>query len=183
MLFREILRKIRTNKKAQIILAGTLVALTVLLFFMQSNVFGKKTNEETSSKTDVITENTSAVGWEKRLAEIISKIEGVGKTDVMITFSSTNEKVTANTVTTNTSESKNQSGTITTSSHTTSTPILTGASGKSEPYVLRENMPEVLGVIVVASGADDPVVRLNILRAVRTALQVPSSCVEIYCMN
>lgn len=179
---KEIAGKIRTDKKAQIFLAGGLIVLLLLVFFLQTGVFTK--NEGSTNTQQTVSKNDySETNWEKRLAEIISEIKGVGKTDVMITFSSTNEKITANTTTTNTSGSQNGSGTITTSTHTTSTPVLTGASGKSEPYIVQEKMPDVIGVIVVAKGAEDPVTRLSILRAVQTALNVPASCVEIYSMN
>lgn len=102
---------------------------------------------------------------------------------MMITAKSTAEKVTADTETTDTSNSVNSSGNTTTTTNATVSPVIVQNNGKSEPYILKEIMPEILGVIVVAEGADAPVTRLAIMRAVQTVLQVNASCVEIYPMK
>jgi stage III sporulation protein AG len=49
--------------------------------------------------------------------------------------------------------------------------------------VLREDSPKVLGVIVVAEGADDIGVKLNLLEAVQTVLNVSPDRVDVYKMN
>jgi stage III sporulation protein AG len=49
--------------------------------------------------------------------------------------------------------------------------------------VLKENNPEIKGVIVVAEGADDIEVRLNLLSAVQTILDVSPDKVNVYKMN
>ena len=87
------------------------------------------------------------------------------------------EKITANTLSTATSSSSNGGNS---SKNVTESPIIINNNGTSQPYVIKEVMPEVIGVIVVAEGADDAVTKLAIMRAVQTALKVDSSCVEIY---
>ena len=48
---------------------------------------------------------------------------------------------------------------------------------------MKENQPEVRGVIVVAQGAEDISVRMNLLNAVTTLLNVSADKVEILKMN
>ena len=48
------------------------------------------------------------------------------------------------------------------------------------PYLLYEKEPEIRGVIVVAEGAADVSVRLDLQRAVCAVLNVPISAVEVF---
>ena len=54
---------------------------------------------------------------------------------------------------------------------------LVNSSGK--PIVLREKMPEIQGVIVVADGAGIASVRLEIIKAVQALLKVPNGNIEV----
>ena len=58
---------------------------------------------------------------------------------------------------------------------------MTLVSGK--PVVLREKMPEVQGVVIVADGADMPSVRLEITKAVQALLKVPNGNIEVFKMS
>lgn len=181
--FKSVTAKLKSIKHIEIIIAVIAVALMILIF---SGISGKSAEKkETADKTNVTvaTATDTTAEWENRLAEVLSKVNGVGTTEVMITVKSTTEKITAKTVSTNTSSSQGSSGNITTSTNTTESPVLVSNNGKSEPYILKEIMPEIQGVIVVAEGADNPTVKLAIMRAVQTVLQVNASSVEIYPMK
>ena len=52
-----------------------------------------------------------------------------------------------------------------------------------EALVIVENEPKVKGVIVVAQGADNVNVKLDLQKAVETILQIKSSQVEIFVMK
>lgn len=179
-----IIAKVKSIKHIEIIIAVIVVALMILIFSGFKSSSSKTTSTDDSATSAVSTTNVSTVAeWEKRLAEILSSIDGVGKAEVMITAKSTTEKVTANTTTTSISSSQGGSGNVTTSTNTTETPVIVNNNGTSEPYILKEVMPEILGVIVVAEGADNSVTKLAIMRAVQTSLQVNAACVEIYPMK
>lgn len=51
---------------------------------------------------------------------------------------------------------------------------------KGEPIVLKEEMPEILGVVVVAKGATNAAVRLNIVRTVQVLLGVTYDKIEVF---
>lgn len=179
----EIFAKIKSIKHIEVIIAIIAVALMIIVF----TGIGTKSSEKTSKSstaTDSAATTTnseeSIAAWEKKLSEILSKIDGVGKAEVMITAKGTNEKITANTTTTATS---NSSGGASNTTNTTISPVIVNNNGTSEPYIVKELMPEIIGVIVVAEGADNAVNKLLIMRAVQTALSVDSGCVEIYPMK
>jgi stage III sporulation protein AG len=52
--------------------------------------------------------------------------------------------------------------------------LLQSASGANEPVVIREVHPEIAGVLVLAGGASNPVLRERLIQAVETVLDVPS---------
>jgi stage III sporulation protein AG len=173
-----LIKKIRGIKHIEIIIGIIAVALMLLVF--SSGIFRSGGKERESAPQ---TAATVTATWETRLGEIISGIQGVGRAEVMITFASTPQKLVAGTVTTTTSSSEMQGGGRTTSSSSTEAPVIVNNNGVSQPYILKETMPDVIGVVVVAQGAESPIIRLAIMRAVQTALSVPANKVEIFAMN
>lgn len=179
---KDFIEKIKSIKHIEIIIGVVAVALMIIIF---AGVGGKSSSESDESKESVSEEQqtVSVSELEGKLAAVLSDIDGVGKSSVLITAKSSGEKITANTVTTNTSTSQSGSGNVTSTTSSTESPVIVNNGGKSEPYVIKELMPEILGVIVVAEGADSAVTRLAIMRAVQAVLQVSASCVEIYPMK
>ena len=120
---------------------------------------------------------------ELRLTEIVSHIDGAGRTKVMVTMDSTSEYVYAKDTSVRTDTSSSQeNGRVSESSGSsaeTSHIIIDGKSG-DEPLVEKQIEPKVRGVIVLCEGADNPVVENRVTEAVKTALGISSSriCVE-----
>lgn len=104
----------------------------------------------------------------------------------MITYESSPELVPA--FSTDTQETTNiQSGqNSTTESQTVSqnqNPITVSKDGENQALILVEKKPKIRGVIVVAEGASDIGVKLNLYNAVQTVLQVEASKVDVFEMN
>ncbi len=132
------------------------------------------------SKEDVVKEDQQ-YELETKLERILSQIQGAGDLDVMITFESSEEIEPAfntNTTTEKTQEKDQQGGerTITTSSENKT--MIT--SSGNDPIVIKTNQAKINGVIVVASGANDLIVKETLYNAVQTALQIQGHQVEIY---
>lgn len=175
-----LVRKIRANRKLELLLyAG--VAVLVLLLYVSG------TREKKTGGVSVASVGTAAAqsgqDTEEKLKAVLSCIRGAGKVEVMITYETGREIVTAMTTNTNTSSSISQNGSDTSqSSQTTETSqpaTYSGEAGK-EPIVLYEKEPTIRGVIVVAEGAADVTVRLDLQRAVRAVLDVPLSAIEVF---
>ena len=103
---------------------------------------------------------------EKELETALCKMNGVEEAKVVINYETSGEKIPA--MSTDTIHSENDSR---------QRSEITTISGSA--LILKEKLPEVRGVIVVADGAKDIGVRMNIMSAVTTLLGVPSDKVEI----
>ena len=158
--------------KPLIILSGICIVVLLVMTFMPDKV-----EKETSAQRDTKTQETSESekkDLESKLTEILSKINGAGDVDVMITFESSEEIVPAynsNTTTETTKEQDSSGGERTTTSST---------QNKTMIVVLKTSEAKIKGVIVVASGASNQKVKQLLYDAVKTSLQISGHQVEIY---
>ena len=120
---------------------------------------------------------------EQRLEEVLSCIRGAGKVRVMVTYDTGVEVVPimSTDTQTSTSESVTASGQTVNQNQTESQTPVTGR--ESEPLVLTEKQPRIRGVLVVAEGAADIAVRINLMNAVQTVLGVDARCISVYEMK
>ncbi len=175
--------KLKKIKHFEIILVVILACLVLLIWFAD---FGDdKTTSSNSNKTyssSSLSQYTQEL--ESRLESVLGNIDGAGKVNVMITFdgnsevilaTTTDEKVTSNS-TTSSGGTVNESKTETVSVE----PVLITGNGTTTPIIIMEKMPNIKGVIVIAEGANDVRVKLDLLKAVQALLTVTSSQVEIF---
>ncbi|HHY77472.1 MAG TPA: stage III sporulation protein AG [Clostridiales bacterium] len=121
---------------------------------------------------------------EEELAGILSKIAGVGKVSVMITYESGKELVTQKdkSITDKVTDEKDNAGgtrIINESSVSEKTVMVNQQGGSSEPLIVKEINPQIRGVIVVAEGAWDSKVKRKISQAVQTVLDIPAYRVTV----
>ena len=123
----------------------------VALMIAAHSFSGKKAQPEPqAAETAVYTADE-----EKRLADMLSKIEGAGSVSVMITYNSGTEKNLA--YETKTSEREGSGERSEDKKAVTS---------DGEPVVVKEVYPSVKGIIIAADGADKPQVKTAIREAV-----------------
>lgn len=121
----------------------------------------------------------------KRLEEVLSNISGAGHVRVLVTLSAGTEQLFAHDVTEgvrNSTESDGQGGRRTNEEVNTErrlTLLDSGSGGGRVPVVSQVKAASVRGVLVVAEGADDPKVRLRLVRAVQSLLDVPVHRIEV----
>lgn len=179
---KELVNKLKGIKNIEIILAVSIGLIILVIYFFPSAEENKDKNADTG-----ITINTSSeLTDEQKLKNVLSEIKGAGRIEVMITYESSPELVPA--FSTDTQETTNvQSGqNNTTESQTVSknqNPITVSKDGENQALILVEKKPEIRGVIVVAEGAADIGVKLNLYNAVQTVLQVDANKVDVFEMN
>lgn len=143
----------------------------------QDEVTAQIQNEE-SEESDL----ESADNLERRLKKILSKIEGAGNIDVMITFESSEEiqpAYNSNSTTETTEEKDSQGGERVVTTESENKTMITSSS--NSPIILKTTEAKVKGVLVVSSGASDMKVKETLYNAVQTALQVEGHQVQIIC--
>ncbi|ABZ82899.1 stage iii sporulation protein ag, putative [Heliomicrobium modesticaldum Ice1] len=122
----------------------------------------------------------------ERVASAVSKIEGVGATEVVVSLAqgTQSEYATNSNANNKKIEEKDKSGgTRVTSDNTDSRTVVVvkeSTAAKEQPVVVRELRYQVAGVLVVAEGARDANVRQNISRAVCTLLDIPAHKVSVF---
>lgn len=167
----EKIKKLSAKKKTQYLAMAIIIAVILLIYF--STLTPAKKDTGTENKATV--SETSVDSLEKRLKAALAKVEGAGNVDVVINFESSSELVPA------TSEDIQSSSSAEDDKYTETRNEKKGIATSSggEAVILREDQPEVRGVIVVAQGAGDIGVRMNLLNAVKTLLNVEADKVEI----
>ncbi|WP_027701585.1 stage III sporulation protein AG [Metaclostridioides mangenotii] len=180
--FKNLNEKDKKKLYSLVIVAGICVVSLVLLSVFPNGSKDKEEAEEGATDENVsVSESSDQADMENKLTRILTKIEGAGDVDVMVTFESSEEIQPAynSNQTTETTEEKDAQGgerTVTTSSENKT--MIT--SGSSDSVVIKTIEPKIKGVIVVASGASSPKVKETLYSAVQTSLQIAGHQVEIY---
>jgi stage III sporulation protein AG len=175
--------KLDFKKKLQYLAVLLIVIVILAIYFASTSI--PQNNETPNVGAAAVTEAGSS-SIEEKLQETLSKIEGAGQVQVMITYESSAEIVPAISVDTQTStttdESENGNSTTNTENKQSEIVTVNGSDGNGA-LVLKENSPPVKGVIVVAQGADDIGVKLSLLGAVETILNISPDQVDVYKMQ
>lgn len=156
------------NKKNIKIIVAVVIMLVAVILYIGISLDSKNVSSESSSDTTgYISTLEYCEKLEGKLEDIISQIDGAGNVKVMISVDGSPELLYVSD--TDTKTSTTTSGTTTT---TSSSPIIIGNSGNSSGIIMTEKLPNVKGVIVVSSGAGDTKIKLNILNAISTLLDI-----------
>ena len=124
---------------------------------------------------------------EKKLKDTLSKIEGAGKVDVMITLEDSGESVVEKDMEKETSdlnETDTAGGSRTEkSTRTTHAAVYSEQNSEKTPFVEKEKTPKVSGVLVVAEGGENTAVKQNISEAVMALFQIDVNRIKVVKMN
>lgn len=124
---------------------------------------------------------------EESLEDILSKMSGVGKVDVLVTYSETsevvamyNEKYTSS----STEEADTNGGTRKIEETDTSKEIIfEDKNGQQTPITQKVVMPKIEGAIVTAEGAGNINTKTNIIQAVSAATGLATYRIQVFEMN
>lgn len=149
-----IFEKIKSGKSLEIIVVAILAVIIMIVIY---NATYKK-----SEKTQTTLDYYSSI--EEKLIYVLSEIDGAGDVKVMITFADEGEKVLAyETV-------ENTDGSIVTK------PVIVNGN----VVIISEKSPEISGVLIVATGANNISVRSNLVNAAAAVLNINQSVIKVY---
>lgn len=121
--------------------------------------------------------------YEQRIKDILERMVGVGQVDVLVNIESTEEIVIYRNVreSQSTTDEKDRNGASRQVTDVTrSSEIVMNKSGGHEaPIIVKTSKPQIRGIVIVANGAENDVVRQMILDAVRKGLDVPPHRISI----
>lgn len=179
-----IFKKLKSIKNIEIVVVVLIISVMFLIYFgsLGSDSEGKSKASSTIADIQYTSASQYAKELEEKLEETLSKIDGAGQVSVVVTLSSSSELIIAKTVeTTKKTESTTNNGVTTTKENVevVEKPIIIDGANGDEPIVLLEVMPKIAGIVVVAEGAKDVNVKLNILKAIQALLTIPNGNIEI----
>ena len=151
-------------------------AILLLLVFagiLLSGLGSSKSNapkEEAATRENDTGEYKSSL--ENQLKETLGKVEGIGEIDVMITLESevSREIVYNESTSENSSSADNQR--TTTQVNSAKDAVMVKNSDGTYPYTHSGSYPKITGAIIVAEGADSPVIKAYIIDAVKAVLNI-----------
>lgn len=167
------MQKLKNIKHIEfVILVIFVVVLAVIYMSSQKNESSTSNMAEASSLEEY------GEYLEDKLENVIKNIDGAGNIEVMITFDG---RITYEYATEKEEVTTSSSVTGGTNSKTTTNEkmIIVSQNGKETPLIVKEIYPPIAGVVVVSSGAGNVAVKLNIISAIETLLDVDNNKVQV----
>lgn len=134
-------------------------AIGIVLIYISSLIPSEKKSSET-----VIVEKDYCVDIEQKLEEILPKIAGVGRVDVMITAKNDGKITLAK------DKEENSEKTI----------VLNQKGGGENTQILSESYPEIQGIIVVADGGGNVKTQEKLTSAVMALLNLDAHRIKVF---
>jgi stage III sporulation protein AG len=155
-------------KKKTVLTGAVVVGIIGMLIILISDSDNGKTEKTAVAEQNINFETAEAynVQMEEKLKNILSSIDGVGKADVLITLTSTEEYVYAQTKEQNSYGEENDY-------------VIIDNGSKKEALVKKIQNPEISGVVIVCEGGGKSKVCEKIYRAVSTALGIPTTKIYV----
>ena len=125
---------------------------------------------------------------EERLEEFFALVEGAGRVRVMVSPLTAGETVFAvdvNASSTHTVEQDAEGGSreVRQQQSNTQTVMISDRQGSDRPLVLREDVPRVEGIVIIAEGGDCVFVRDALTRAARAVLGLDAHKIQVLTMR
>lgn len=175
-------KKIENLVSFLVILVITLIIINIILKDEKNieNDFQNETNVELAKEYNLDVKDD----LEKKLENILSKMSGVGKVSVLLTYSESSKTVPVYNVDSSTSkieEKDTSGGSRITETENTKKDVVTDSSSK---IVIEKTIkPIVEGAIIAAQGASDSVIKANIISAVEAVTGVATHKIQVFEME
>jgi stage III sporulation protein AG len=183
----------RGNDKKKLIESSVIFIIIGIIIVIAAGSFMDKGNRKDTGianndnkKEDVVKDySQNEISLEEKVEDILSKIEGAGRVDVLITYASGKELVPVydtKSAENNTEEKDSGNGMRSIKQYDNERAVAYEESqnGIKKPVVAKEVNPEVRGVLVVADGAENDVVREKLVMAVQALVDVPAYRVQVF---
>lgn len=150
-----------------------------------TNDSNKKLAMEESNKQNETNDNNENI--EERLENILSNIKGVGKTQVLLTYSQTSQIIPIydeDSSSSTTEEKDSGGGTRTVNENSTKKEVkYEENNGVKTPITQSIVNPKIEGAIITAQGANDAIVKTNIIQAVEAVTGLATYKIQVFEMK
>ncbi len=145
--------------------------------------------EESFSDNDVDIEPNLAFTYEEslehRLETALSNVYGAGEVDVLITLEENSSKVLAknNDTKTKTTNETNGEKQYTVLDEESQEEVIYSGDNNNQPYIIGETKPDIAGVLIITTGADDIYIVDSFTKVAENLLDVPSYKISVLKMK
>ena len=151
------------------------VAAILLILISEMIPRSDRKESETTAETIAKADNSYTDNTEVRLKELLSKIKGVGETDLILSTECGEEYVFAEELETSSDKGEKDS-----SEKYKNKLFISDKNGSKEAVVKKVINPRFNGALVICEGGGDALIKERVIKAVSAALDLPTSkiCVE-----
>lgn len=179
---KDFIGKLFTKERLPVILlvGVLLVVISIPVKKQSGNTSEDATYTNEAGEADYVTQ------IEKRLENILKDTEGVGQNKVMITVKNTGKEILYSQMDISSSKvTENDSGGSRVSEEMSQSEsvLYTEDNGTQKPYIQDEEMPEIMGVVIIAEGAGDADIVTQITEAASTLLGVSVNKIKVMKME
>lgn len=182
---KDFLKKIFTKERLPIILLVGVLFVVISIPVKKTDKSQNTENEYTEYNREV-QHNDYVTDIEKRLEDILRNTSGVGQNKVMITIRNTGKDIIYSQMDVDSvfiSETDASGNRVTEELSQKESVIYTEENGISKPFIQDEEMPEILGVLIIAQGAGEPSVVREITQAASVLLGIPVNKIKVMKME
>ena len=188
MKIKQICSKLLSLKKSDYIVLALMGILILIVAIPTGGADKKEKNDSEIAYEDQSRSENENYGkeLEKQLKDILEKIDGVGKAEVMITLKSSKESVLNKDLSEEKQTEEERSGEtqkVNKNQKKQEETILSDSSGNSAPYVIKELEPEISGIVISCEGAGNKVVEASVLEAVQVLFGVSANHIKVLKME
>ncbi|MCI9136872.1 MAG: stage III sporulation protein AG [Lachnospiraceae bacterium] len=186
------LKKIKEISKNQLLIGGLagVLLLVIALPTEKKDSPGEERQEREEENAGEVSDGRFS-GYERelerKLEQTLGEMEGVGKVEVMITLRDEGESVVEKDITRNSQEISEEDGTVKRNTqekqYQEGTIYAQKEGSEGQPFVTKEVLPKVEGVLVVAEGGDNAKTAKNISDAVLALFPVEVHKIKVVKMN
>ena len=170
-------KKLKRSDWLILVLAGILILIIALPTDTKEKKQAEKSKENISKENNTMEASKDEI--ERKLEDILEKIDGAGDVKVMITYQDSGTQVVEkdkNTSENSLEESDSTGGVRSTKEQQLQeSTVYEDADAGNTPFVSKELLPKVEGILIVASGGDNQKVKQNISEAVLALLSGSST--------
>lgn len=192
--FEELIKQKNISSLVLVLLVVVMIYLVVSYFSSVNNISNSvEANAEVNNtqfspnSSDTVKMSEYEEKQEASLREILKQINGVGEVSVKINFESSEVKVPAidkSSQKSVTEETDGEGGKRVNNQETDGDKVvMTSNQGGNEPLILKTDKPKVIGVMVVAEGADNSKINYEITKAVSSLYDVSMDKVNVLAMK
>lgn len=178
-------KKLKRSDWLILVLAGILILIIALPTDTKEKKQAEEAKENISQENNTMEASKDEI--ERKLEDILEKIDGAGDVKVMITYQDSGTQVVEkdkNTSENSLEESDSTGGVRSTKEQQLQeSTVYEDADAGNTPFVSKELLPKVEGILIVASGGDNQKVKQNISEAVLALFQVEAHRIKIVKMS